>query len=453
MSFVANPLIFADSPIFKLNAQKVEIFRWLNIIRSVKIESGPELGFTTLSYKLFRNPFRKEIKYHFSFGDGGVYSLNACREQLIKIVEEINLIPKEASILIQRILDGKIVRTDLKGINYQFDNRSCAIYTLKKDCSHNEWIEFFQTMERNTRYTEESKTKILDILCFQLGVYMKKHPESDSLVPETYVYKDSMNFTLKEGEIFTEPSFHKVCRNDKVFDFVMDNVSKPALAVAELIYEGVISDVTVFHKMSLCNDIIRTIRFKFGQTYHNMSYSFHICDKEQKDFKIVRNVDKSFEDVLIMVKNLQSAAPSTTAPVEIAPVVVSKVTASPATSTAPVPTIPDSPISFGRSRDCAGIYKVVDPDECMTEIAHLGPDGCWTRVDDRKTMAFKCIFYALEESCGPHPWIEAAFHFPQKYDPFHRYIVFADCDPKDHTHPAVVFYQNALNMVKNLNKE
>lgn len=441
-----------DSPVFQNNLQKIEIFQWLKIIRSVKMEGGPYTGYSKLCFKIFYDRIRQKIMHPFSFRNGEIDSENKCREELINTVEKT--VPKEALILIQRVLDGKIIRNDVEGYSCCFDGKIIKLDTIRKGCSMEDWINFFQKLERDTRYTQAYKDKILYILR-RLGVFKTEVPDKSSDEDDViaYICTGTLDFTITPLGTYTEPSFRNLCSMDKLFDFVMEHISKSALKVAELIYEGAITNVSIIHETFSGNEgLVRHINFMKDHTSYRVTQIIQRFGDFCKSASVKEfNVDESFDKVLSNFRCSQSEdvvevvhpVPCISVPPTVHSSPTSSTTLRSGTEWDKLPCI-----SFGRSRAKTGVFVVNDPDESWADVMQLNEDGYWTNSLTRKTMVTDCLFDATEgRTETEHPWIEASFAFSKLYNPEHKYIIFADCDEKDKSHPAVAFYTMTLMMI------
>ena len=292
------------NPTFIANQHKINILVQMGLIDGVngdlKQVHDPQTRVHEMTFRLrYHGGAKGTVDIQFSESDNGISSSNTLREAVIQEVEE--LIPEEAKILIQRILDGKI---SLLISGYCFDGACYAPTPLKPDCTREEWVAYFQKWEENTRHSQgERQAKLLEILG-QLGlVIVGGFDRFGTAVVR--VYRDAIHYTVHETLGTRVELDHRMECNDKIqiYHAVMSSISKPVLAVAELIFDGVIKDFKFkYEQKGDPRALYRNTEFSLNGVTHRNSFKVGALGDSGK---LTANIDRLFEAIFNLVKGLQ----------------------------------------------------------------------------------------------------------------------------------------------------
>lgn len=421
-NFIRKILLKMSATPVDINETKFQIYRDLQIIQVISRSSQDNKN-QSVNFKSFNKGCMRGLVMDYLFKIPYVPKQELYR-QVVSIVE-LNT-PSHALTLVQRVLDGTI--TIVNAENFKYMGTSYTFDFPTSD-SIDRWLIFYENLAAQTNQFGSSSAKLK---IFQsLGVFSHRiAPNERDDTTENYfgrVYNDGVKVVKgNNGNFFVKPDtffclvyprrngsgLASITRDDHALHIVERDASKVALAVAQLIFNYVISDVIVNDKFSEDGKLTRYIQFVFGKKIFSTITRSYISE-----VGMTFSVDQSFQDVLDMVANLQNPVP-------------------------PEPAKPHN-IRFGIHFERSGIFEIIRLEN--EDIMWYDQDSDhWFENTDRAYFRTKCI---IDTTKFDHdPWVVAAARFSKMYDPAKSYIILANCDEKDLSHPAVTLYREMTNL-------
>jgi len=359
----------------------------------------------------------------------------------VKTVERFA--PADALTMVQRVVDG-IVGITGPG-EYTFDGGKHLLNFPKDRYDLSKWVTFYQDL---VDQTETSLTSAHGH--YKLTVYRGlKLVGCDEAPAKIRVCDGLMDFKPSRPglEILGPfPTDRSIVRSVEKYG------SKPGLAVAQLIFDRVLAHarVDINHtnddrvRMQIVYGYIaedKTIEVVYGPTYETKpdsrgKYSVNDLYQYVLNNVAVRRERKVQQDMAGSRSRVGSRAGT---------VDRDAADRDPASDRGAADRDPtqDPAFSFGRSTDQEGIFEILDN---TADIVHMRKtdDGYWFMPTSELETSIntKPVISGL----GQSDWVVAAFRFSKLYDLTKRYIILADCEEDDPTHPAAVLYRELLSI-------